>query len=284
MGTILVTGPSGMIAGALVKSLVKAGKHKVVTMGRNEADLGVDYDFVQGEFNNLDDLNKLDEYDIDVLIHLAAVTGGCSEIDGMVVNVEGTRRLMCYLIEKGCKKFVMASSIAVIGIQSPESRPLQLPIPDDHPCAYDGSYGFSKYMMEEVTRYYVQQNDDIDVIDIRLAAVIPDGPTEPYTPRPNHAWSIGYVARMFLSDAVRVFATAAEAPHKPGVRIMNAAATKMNVEPNVPEMIRAWYPDTDLDLSHYEQPGHECDSLFDISLIREELGFVPNADPSSTEE
>ena len=88
---------------------------------------------------------------------------------------------------------------------------------------------------------------------------------------------------MFLSDAVRVFTMAAEAPLKPGVRIMNAAATKMNVEPNVPAMIRAWYPDTDLDLSHYEQPGHECDSLFEISFVREELGFIPNADPAPTE-
>ena len=284
MGTILVTGPSGMIAGALVKALVKAGKHKVVTLGRNEADLGVDYDFVKGEFNNLDDLSKLDEVDIDVLIHLAAVTGGCSDIDGMMVNVEGTRRLMCYLIERGCKKFVMASSIAAAGIQSTECRPLEFPIPDDHPCPYDGSYGFSKYMMEEVTKYYVQQNDDIDVIDIRLAAIIPDGPTEPYTPKPIHPWAMGHIVRMFLSDAVRVFTVAAEAPHKPGVRIMNATGPKTNVEPNVPAILRAWYPDADLDLSHYEQPGHECDSLFDISLIREELGFIPNEDPVPTEE
>ena len=32
---------------------------------------------------------------------------------------------------------------------------------------------------------------------------------------------------------------------------------------------------TDIDFSHYEQPGHERDSLYDNSLVREELGFVP---------
>ncbi len=30
-----------------------------------------------------------------------------------------------------------------------------------------------------------------------------------------------------------------------------------------------------LDFAHYEQPGHERDSLYDNSLVREELGFVP---------
>ena len=30
-----------------------------------------------------------------------------------------------------------------------------------------------------------------------------------------------------------------------------------------------------IDFSHYEQPGHERDSLYDNSLVREELGFVP---------
>ena len=30
-----------------------------------------------------------------------------------------------------------------------------------------------------------------------------------------------------------------------------------------------------IDFSHYEQPGHERDALYDNSLVREELGFTP---------
>ena len=55
MGTILVTGPSGMIAGALIKSLVKAGNHTVIGMGRSGANLGVEYDFVGGEFYSFEE-------------------------------------------------------------------------------------------------------------------------------------------------------------------------------------------------------------------------------------
>ena len=30
-----------------------------------------------------------------------------------------------------------------------------------------------------------------------------------------------------------------------------------------------------IDFTPYERPGHERDSLYDNSLVREELGFVP---------
>lgn len=68
-----------------------------------------------------------------------------------------------------------------------------------------------------------------------------------------------------------------EVPLKPGVRIMNAVGAQACAEDTVPEILRAWYgPDADrIDMSHYERPGHERDPVFDISRIREELGFAP---------
>ena len=158
MSTILVTGASGFIGKALSTSLVQSGKHEVVCMSRNKPQIDVEAAFVQGEFHNLEDLRGLDSHKIDALVHLGAVTGGCTECDGMMVNVEGTRRLMRYLMDGGCRKFVMASSIAVVGLQSMKFRPLELPMPDEHPCLDRDGYGFSKYMMEEVTRYYARQN------------------------------------------------------------------------------------------------------------------------------
>jgi hypothetical protein len=45
----------------------------------------------------------------------------------------------------------------------------------------------------------------------------------------------------------------------------------------VPQVMRTVYGPCvfQLDFAHYEQPGHERDSLYDNSLVREELGFVP---------
>ncbi len=88
---------------------------------------------------------------------------------------------------------------------------------------------------------------------------------------------MGSLSYMYLSDTVRCLTMAAEVPHKPGVRIMNAVGTQACAEDTVPEIIHAWYgEDADkIDLTHYERPGHERDSVYEISQIEQELGFVP---------
>ncbi|MCX6046219.1 MAG: NAD(P)-dependent oxidoreductase [Chloroflexi bacterium] len=275
MSTILITGASGFIGRALAQSMAHA--HTVIALSRKPIDLaGVTA--IAGDFAEPDELHKLDDYQIDVLIHLAAVTGGCKEEDGLRVNVAGTHQLLRYLIERGCHKFVLASSIAAVGFQSVKFRPLQLPMPDEHPCLDRDGYGLSKYLMEEVTRYLARQNEEIDIINLRLASIIPDDriPT-PRAAGPINPWAIGAITLMYLSDTVRCLTLAAEAPLKPGVRIMNAVGAQACVADSVPTLLRAWYgADADrIDFSHYEQPGHERDAVYDITRIKTELGFVP---------
>ena len=234
----------------------------------------VDAPFVRGKFNAFEDLQKLHPYEIDVAIHLAAVTGGCLESDCVRVNVEGTRRLMRYLIDQGCRKFVMASSIAAVGFQNTKFRPLRLPIPDEHPCLDRDGYGLSKYLMEQITKYYQRQNEDIDVINLRLSTVLPDDRMpEPKPAHPLRQWALGGITLMPRSDAVRAFTLAAEAPHKPGVRIMNTTCPKAWVADPVADVLRNWWGD-DVDASYFEQPGREYDSVYDVSRIKSELGFV----------
>ena len=270
MSKILITGASGLIGSALAKSM--SDRHDIICMSRRDPGLGLPW--VRGDFASFEDLRQLDGHSFNAVVHLAAVVGGCLERDGLLVNVEGSRCLMRYLMDRGCRKFVMASSIAVVGIQSPKFRPLQLPVPDEHPCLDRDGYGFSKYMMEEVTRYHQRQCDGLDVINLRLAAISPDkdlpsglGIT------PLEQWSLGSITRMALSDAVRTFTLATEAPMKPGLRIMNAAGPKAWVSVPVAEILRNWWGD-DVDLSPFELPGHEYDSVYDVSRIRNELGFV----------
>lgn len=276
MSKILITGTSGFIGQALAAAL--AEKHAVIGLSRKLAAIaGVTA--IAGDFAEPAELHKLDAHtDIDVLIHLAAVTGGCREEDGLRVNVAGTHHLLRYLIDRGTRKFVLASSIAAVGMQSLKFRPLQLPMPDEHPCLDRDGYGVSKYLMEEVTRYLARQNEALDFINLRLASIVPDD--RPLTPRPIGPlteWAMGSISLMRLSDTVRCLTLAAESPHKAGVRIMNAVGSQANVADSVPDLLRGWYgTDVDqIDFSHYEQPGHERDAVYDITRIREELGFVP---------
>lgn len=270
MSTILVTGASGLIGKAMAQAL--SANHQVICMSRRSP--GLDLPWVRGEFSSFEDLRQLDGYSIHGVVHLAAVTGGCLERDGVLVNVEGTRCLMRYLMDRGCRKFVNASSIAAVGMQSTNFRPLRVPIPDDHPCFDRDGYGVSKYLMEEITRYYQRQNEEIDVINLRLSTVIPDeNLPAPRGVGPLGQWALGSITIMGLSDAVRAFTLAVESPLKPGVRVMNAVGPKAWVSAPVADILRNWWGN-DVDVSYFEHTGHEHDSVYDPTLIREELGFV----------
>ena len=270
MSTVLITGASGFIGSALAASM--SDNHDVICMSRKNPELGLPW--IQGDFASADDLQKLNDRKIDILIHLAAVTGGASEHDGITVNVEGSRCLMRYMIDHGCKKFVMTSSIAAVGFQSPAFRPLQIPIPDEHPCLDRDGYGFSKYMMEEVTKYYQRQNEKIDVINLRLAVVCDDNAMPSLKQvGPIGQWALGGITVLPLREAVRVFTMAAEAPYKPGVRIMNAAGKKAWTAVPVRKILENWWGD-DVDLSFYNKSENEYASVFDVSRIEKELGFI----------
>jgi len=275
MSTILVTGASGFIGQALAPSL--AERHEVICVSRTDPRLGLPW--VRAYFGAFEDLRALDGYEIDAAVHLAAVTGGCLERDGILVNVEGTRCLMRYLIDRGCEKFVLASSIAAVGFQSVHFRPLELPIPDEHPCLDRDGYGFSKYIMEEVAKYYWRQKGQIDVIALRLATVTADeNMPAPLRVSPLRPWALGGLTKMARSDAVRAFTMATEAPRVPGVRIMNAAGPRAWVADPVADILANWWGD-DVDLSYFRQEEHEYDAVYDVRRIERELGFVAECLP-----
>ena len=241
-------------------------------MSRN--DPKINSDWIEGDFSSYEDLRMLDGKSIDVTIHLAAVTGGCSERDGLLINVEGTRTLLNYLIKNGCKKFILASSIASVGVQNKKFRPSILPINDEHPCFDRDGYGFSKFLMEEVSKYSYRQNPSIDIINLRLAAISPDeNMPPPFKVEPLREWALCYITLMTQSDAVRAFKLAADSPYKPGVRIMNATGPKSWVADPVAEILETWWGN-DVDLSYFKKVGNEFNSVYDVTRIKDEIGFV----------
>jgi len=271
MRNVLVTGASGFIGKEVAPTL--AEKYRVVCIGRR--DPGLDLPWIQGAFHSPEDLRKLDEMPLDIVVHLAAETGKCSEREGFLVNVEGTRRLMRPFLERGCKKFVIASSIAAVGTQDPAFRPVQLPIQEDHPCLCTDAYGFSKFLMEEMTGYLYRQSSEIDVLHLRLGTVRAEGHLPPLREaKAEGTWTLGAITLLGLQDAVRAFQTAVDAPYRAGVRILNVCDTRSWVRDPMPEVLKAWYGD-DVDCSYYEREGREWDSAFSVTRLQEELGFTP---------
>lgn len=78
---------------------------------------------------------------------------------------------------------------------------------------------------------------------------------------------------MMLTDGTKAFVMAAESNLKPGVRILNAAAPVSWSSAPTAEVLRNWYGN-EVDLSFYRQPENEFASVFDVSAIKKELGFV----------
>ena len=277
MSTILITGASGFIGRALTKQL--ADHHQLLCLSRKKPDGPGEW--VKGTFELFEDLRQLDKHKIDAVIHLAAVTGGCSEEDGINVNVQGTRRLTRYLIDRGTRRFIMASSIAATGcLTNPEPRfvPTQLPMRPDHPCIGRDAYGLSKAMMEEVLKHFSRNVPDADILALRLGAVVEEAAFDATLPplASFPPWAAILLGRVGLSDVIRGFEAALAAPPRPGFRFYNLVAPDNCAdEPTAKAARTIWGKSAaHLDLSSFERPGHEFDPFWSMDEIRDGLGFV----------
>lgn len=269
---ILITGASGFIGTALVKYL--ADKHTVICLSRQAPEGSFVY--VQGSFDSVEDLGGLDSYEIQAVIHLAAVTGGSTEEQSLAVNVLGTRRLYRYLLDRGCRKFITASSIAVVGGLTEDFIPLELPIPDDHPCLAADAYGLSKGMVEELTRYFHRSHKDADFINLRFGAVASPGWTPPVLElgsKPTLPFiTLGHV---HAEDVVEGITAALESPLKPGVRTLNLVGPDSSSNLPVADVLTPWIG-VGFNLDYYHFPGQEYKSLYAMDRFKEEFGFVPS--------
>ncbi|HEU4701100.1 MAG TPA: NAD(P)-dependent oxidoreductase [Conexibacter sp.] len=290
MTTVLVTGASGFVGSYLVPRL--SADHDVIALSRRATSVGGraasgDHVTVRGDFASYEDLRALDAHEIDVVVHLASEIGGCPEAAGLEVNVLGTRTLMRYLIDRGCKRFVLASSIGANGCLTPEFLPRELPIPDDHPCDAVDAYGMSKALLEEVAFYLGRRHPELEIVLFRLGVVQAEEVNElakEQLPETTLPFAVGGAA-ISLTDAVEAFALAAERPLGPGVRRMNLVGARSKTPIPVPEALeralgaRA----AALDLAHYRVEGHERDSLYATDRLREAYGLSAGHDlPSAT--
>jgi len=273
---ILVTGVTGFIGGRLAARL--SGEHRVVGLARGAYRGGADIEFVAGAFDRFEDLRALDGYRFDAVVHLAAVTGGCSEEDGLSVNVQGTRRLYRYLLDRGCRTFVTASSIAAVGSLDRDFLPLSLPMGDEHPCLARDAYGLSKSMVEELTRYFCRQTPDAEFVNLRFGSVMPDEWTPPVIDK-DAKLSIPYVllARVYASDVVEGIVRVLEAERKPRSLTCNLVGPDYGGSAPAIEHLRALLGDraAAYDLSAYETPEGTYAPLYDMERMRLEFGFRP---------
>ena len=274
MKTYLVTGASGFIGSRLIKELSDSGA-EVIAFTRKDIDVP-NIKQIFGDFSSLEDLKQLVDYKIDIVIHLAGVTGDALEDDAMMVNVAGTSRFLRFMIDSGVKKFVTASSIAAVGCLTADFMPRSLPIKDDHPCDSANVYGLSKFFVEEISRYFSRLHQDVEFTLFRIGVVLAETAVVADEDRISKMWrpfcTLGCIS---VTDVVDAFQKAVQRRVESGVHIMNLVADKSYSTIPTIEALKLALGERadDLDLSFYKKPGNEHAGLYDLSTINNFIEF-----------
>lgn len=277
MSVVLVTGGTGFLGSRLIPKL--ALEHEVIALSRRKV-AGVQA-AIRGSFTSREDLRVLDQYKIESVVHLAAELLGASEEACFSTNVVGTGTLLRYMVDHGCRHFILASSIAAIGCMSEGFLPGKLPIPDDHPSHAVDPYGLSKALMEEVALYFGRQDPGIEITLFRIGGVL----DEDLTPSDN---ALLVEARLpFLagglvavSDVVDAFALSVRRRLGPGVRRINLVGPVSRTRMRVPDALRTSLGDRafTLDTSYYETGSSEIASLYSRDRLFHTYGAQPIVD------
>ena len=276
MKTLLLTGATGFVAQHF--SQAYADQYRIINLSRRIGDSPGEW--IRGDFSAFEDLRQLDLFDIDAAIHLAAVTGGCLERDGILVNVEGTRCLLSYLADRGCRRCVLASSIAVVGIEDEAYKPLKLPITEDEPCLDRHGYGLSKYLMEELGHYMARQRPDLCICSLRLGALKPNAEAINDIPlREAGGWWFAGLGQLAVADAIEALRLGIEQELPAGSHVYQIGPPRCPSTTPVVDLIEHSFGPDAFDLAAYRYEGQRFAPIYSIEKAQRELGYAPSHIP-----
>lgn len=151
--TVLVTGGAGFIGSCLARRLLAEGHHVVVVdnlstgMRTNVPGAAA---WVEGDIGRPETIAALPDLPYDAVCHLAAQSSGAVSMEqpayDMQTNAVSTVLLARWCAQRGVKRFVYASSMAVYG------NPATSPVTEQEPTLPLSYYGVSKLTSEHVLR------------------------------------------------------------------------------------------------------------------------------------
>ena len=169
---VLITGATGFVGSHLVEALApeddtgEMAKATLRVLLRATSDprylQGLDVERATGHLGDIRSLQKAVSQ-VDVVLHLAALTRARNEGEFLEVNGRGTRLLVEAASRSGVKRFVYVSSLAAAG-PAHGGRPVE---PEDPPHPLT-AYGRSKLAGEKVCKEFA---DDLEVLILRPPAV-----------------------------------------------------------------------------------------------------------------
>ena len=224
----LVTGAGGEIGHGLIARLAPTGR-PIVTVDINPLEPSLAR-LVHREFvGSITDRNLLErvlsEFEVDLVVHLAALLSTRSEFTPMAahhVNVEGTLTLLEFSQHEGESHgrpvlFLYPSSIAAYGLPDLETKTRVGRIREDEWNTPRTMYGCNKLYCEHLGRYYARFYKQLGaqatgLVDFRCvrfpglisAMTVPSGGTSDYAPEMMHAAARGDRYDCFVRPDTRI--------------------------------------------------------------------------------
>lgn len=174
--SVLITGGAGYLGSQVVQRLANHHHIQLVSMDIREVPKegqlpGVTY--LQGDVGNADFVKILQTYQIQTVIHLAAIVMPAKPIPREVmyqVDVIGTKRLLEACVETGVKRFITTSSGAAYGYYP--DNPSWLTEDDPIRGNKEFAYAYHKRLGEEMLADYRERYPSLQQTILRVGTIL----------------------------------------------------------------------------------------------------------------
>lgn len=292
----LVTGGAGFIGSNIAREALRRG-HDVrilddFSTGRrsNLDDIAGDLDLLEGDLRSYETVSRAVE-GVEVVFHEGALPSVPRSISDPVasnaVNVDGSVNILRAAHQAGCRRVLFASSSSIYGDAPEEVKSEDLPPRPLSP------YAVAKMAAERYFQVF-HRIYGLETVALRYFNVFgpyqdPDSPYSAVIPlfvkafsqgRPPQIHGSGEQSRdfTFIDNVVNANFLAADAPGAPGM-VMNVACGGSISVNRLASDISRMMGATGIEPVHGpRRPGDVMNSLADISLAREVLGYSPSVD------
>ncbi|MEW6172028.1 MAG: SDR family oxidoreductase [Bacillota bacterium] len=293
MATYLVTGGAGFIGSHIVEELVRKGEQVRVldnlSTGKKEnlAHLAGEIELVEGDITNTADVARSVK-GVDYILHQAALASVDRSIQDPLltneVNITGTLNLLRAACENKVKRFIYASSSSVYG-NIPSLRKSE-----DLPADPLSPYAVTKYTGELYCRIF-HRIYGLQTVALRYfnvfgprqdpnsmyAAVVPLFISALLQGKSPVIYGDGDQSRdfVYVSNIVAANLLACSAPYAPG-EVYNVGCGSQITINELLTVLKQIIKSDVTPVYQEPRPGDIRDSLADISLARQKLGYEPS--------
>jgi nucleoside-diphosphate-sugar epimerase len=290
---VLVTGAAGLLGRSVIEELRRHYQVRAFDLKRGAPD-------VEWHIGDLTDAVAVAAAvrDMDAIVHVGAIpniwSGGGEKI--MQVNVLGTYLLFAAAEQAGVKRVAICSSDSTVGFTVREGSlrpPEYLPIDIEHPLNPTDPYGLSKVLGEEIGRSFALRGKMSVVAlrpvfiaypemygEIRARAASPKTYSGTPAGGPSSAGGGPCWHHVDPRDVAAAFRKALELEGVTFEKFFISAAVTLSPTPTLERLreVLGTLPPVRRPEVYRDNPFAP---LFDLSLARERLGFVPQFDTRS---